>query len=62
MLSLGCDVPPGRQHPDMAFNEQHLITDVEILTRTVLSALQHVKNEEVKNYVRISNSERVDYN
>ena len=62
MLSLGCDESPGLHHPDMAFNEQHLITDVEILTRTVLSALQHVKNEEVKNYVRISNSERVDYN
>ncbi|MEK4231015.1 M20 peptidase aminoacylase family protein [Solibacillus sp. FSL H8-0538] len=62
MLGLGCGLSPGLHHPNMTFNEQRLITGIEILTRTVLSALQHAKNEEVEHYVRISNSERVKFN
>lgn len=62
MLGLGCGLSPGLHHPQMTFNENRLITGVEILTRTVLSALQHVKNEEVETYVRISNSEGINNN
>lgn len=62
MLGLGCGLTPGLHHPQMTFNTERLVTGVEILVRTVISALQSVKNEGAEDYVRVSNSERIDYN
>ncbi|GLC89462.1 M20 peptidase aminoacylase family protein [Lysinibacillus piscis] len=40
MLGLGCGLTPGLHHPKMHFKQARLVTGVEILTRTVLLALE----------------------
>ncbi|GEK33153.1 amidohydrolase [Kurthia sibirica] len=46
MLGLGCGLVPGLHHPHMTFNDQQLIVGVEILTRTVIGALQQARKEQ----------------
>lgn len=40
MLGLGCGLTPGLHHPKMKFNQERLITGIEILTRTVLKTFE----------------------
>ncbi len=39
MLGLGCGVTPGLHHPKMTFNQDRLLTGVNIITRAILRAL-----------------------
>lgn len=43
MLGLGCGVTPGLHHPQMTFNREQLAVGVEILTKTIMSTLAHIK-------------------
>lgn len=43
MLGLGCGVSPGLHHPHMKFDHAQLINGVEILTNTVINAMQYAK-------------------
>jgi amidohydrolase len=43
MLGLGCGVTPGLHHPHMTFDRSQLINGVEILTNTVINAMQYAK-------------------
>lgn len=43
MLGLGCGVTPGLHHPHMTFDRGQLINGVEILTNTVINAMQYAK-------------------
>ncbi|MER1985714.1 MAG: amidohydrolase [Solibacillus sp.] len=43
MLGLGCGVTPGLHHPHMTFNREQLAVGVEILTHTIISTLEHIK-------------------
>ncbi|MEK5069872.1 M20 peptidase aminoacylase family protein [Sporosarcina sp. FSL K6-1508] len=36
MLGLGCDLTPGLHHPNMTFNQNSILTGIEILVRTVI--------------------------
>lgn len=36
MLGLGCDLSPGLHHPNMTFNQDSILTGIEILARTVM--------------------------
>lgn len=45
MLGLGCGLVPGLHHPHMTFNRDQLIVGVDILSRTILSALEKAKKE-----------------
>ncbi|GGA18991.1 M20 peptidase aminoacylase family protein [Psychrobacillus lasiicapitis] len=40
MLGLGCDLSPGLHHPDMRFNEESIITGIEILARTIIGTFR----------------------
>lgn len=60
MLGLGCGVTPGLHHPYMTFNENRLVTGIEILTTVALLALQNAKPEEAEEYARISSSKTVN--
>ncbi|WP_332646449.1 M20 peptidase aminoacylase family protein [Lysinibacillus sp. 54212] len=62
MLGLGCGVTPGLHHPHMTFNEERLLTGIEILTRAVLSGLQNAKTKEVNEYARINSGEKIRNN
>ncbi|HSI66766.1 MAG TPA: M20 peptidase aminoacylase family protein [Planococcus sp. (in: firmicutes)] len=41
MLGLGCDLTPGLHHPQMKFNQDSLITGIEILSRAVIKTFEH---------------------
>ena len=41
MLGLGCDLTPGLHHPEMRFNQDSLITGIEILSRAVIKTFEH---------------------
>lgn len=43
MLGLGCDLTPGLHHPQMTFNEDRLLTGIEILSRTVMHTFKHLE-------------------
>ncbi|PSL41417.1 amidohydrolase [Planomicrobium soli] len=45
MLGLGCDLAPGLHHPKMAFNQDSLLTGIEILTRVVVRSFKHLENK-----------------
>ncbi|MFJ5769086.1 M20 peptidase aminoacylase family protein [Psychrobacillus sp. NPDC093180] len=40
MLGLGCDLSPGLHHPEMRFNEESIITGIEILARTIIGTFR----------------------
>lgn len=40
MLGLGCGLSPGLHHPDMTFNQESIITGIEILARTVSNTFE----------------------
>ena len=40
MLGLGCGLTPGLHHPQMTFNQNSLVTGVEILTNAIELAFQ----------------------
>lgn len=48
MLGLGCGVSPGLHHPHMTFDRGQLIVGVEILTNTVINAMQYAKMNTMK--------------
>ena len=41
MLGLGCDLSPGLHHPAMSFNQDSLVTGIEILARAVVRTFEH---------------------
>jgi amidohydrolase len=43
MLGLGCDLSPGLHHPQMTFNQDSLLTGIEILVRTVIHSFEHLE-------------------
>ena len=43
MLGLGCDLSPGLHHPEMKFNQDSLLTGIEILVRTVIHTFEHLE-------------------
>ncbi|MBQ0138162.1 MAG: amidohydrolase [Kurthia sp.] len=47
MLGLGCGLVPGLHHPHMTFNRDQLIVGVDILTTTVVSALEKARKNSV---------------
>lgn len=47
MLGLGCGLVPGLHHPHMTFNREQLIVGVDILTTTVVSALERARQTSV---------------
>lgn len=44
MLGLGCGLSPGLHHPKMTFNHESIYTGIEILTNTILNAIQLINN------------------
>ncbi|MGX8792674.1 amidohydrolase [Oceanobacillus sp. M60] len=48
MLGLGCGVTPGLHHPEMTFNQKHLLTGAEIITQALVLALQQTERSDTK--------------
>lgn len=44
MLGLGCDLSPGLHHPKMTFNQDSLLTGIEILARVVIHTFTQLEN------------------
>lgn len=40
MLGLGCNLQPGLHHPNMTFNQEALLTGIEIMTRVVMNTFE----------------------
>lgn len=47
MLGLGCDLAPGLHHPKMTFNQDSILTGIEILTRAVIETFERLEQKEV---------------
>jgi amidohydrolase len=43
MLGLGCDLAPGLHHPKMTFNQDSILTGIEILSRTVIHSFDRLE-------------------
>ena len=43
MLGLGCDLSPGLHHPNMTFNQDSILTGIEILARTVIHTFEQLE-------------------
>lgn len=48
MLGLGCDLAPGLHHPKMKFNQERLLTGVEILIRAVIGTFGSIEEKKIK--------------
>jgi amidohydrolase len=40
MLGLGCGLSPGLHHPKMKFNQDSILTGIEILARAVMGTFK----------------------
>ena len=47
MLGLGCDLSPGLHHPNMAFNQDSILTGIEILARAVIETFERLEKKDV---------------
>lgn len=45
MLGLGCDLAPGLHHPNMTFNQESILTGIEILVRTVIHSFEKLEQD-----------------
>ncbi|MER2090580.1 MAG: M20/M25/M40 family metallo-hydrolase, partial [Sporosarcina sp.] len=44
MLGLGCDLSPGLHHPKMTFNQDSILTGIEILVRAVIKTIEKLES------------------
>ena len=48
MLGLGCDLSPGLHHPNMTFNQDSILTGIEILARAVIETFERLEKKDVE--------------
>lgn len=54
MLGLGCGLAPGLHHPKMTFDQESILTGIEILARAVINTFEHFEEEkEIKESVSL---------